>query len=317
MNNKNTINTEPTMAQLKHCVQLLSHSLAQHRKKCESIPLIDALPLVSKTNVSDEPQYQPGSLIYREALELSKSSLAPIDVTIQEHRTQPRINTSTLVKIIVPATGVEWEGNLTNISWGGLRIRTKELIGEPNYTLNVSLPYPDETNIHIQAKIVRSWKDEDMYNTAIRFTNISQKNEQKLNNLLGLLLNEDDKVKCKGIPFAQCIDVSYWDGEELKATLEDISKGGMKIMLPEPVELNKSIKVQLDGPDDIYNLSLRARVIRRDKIKIAKTEMYHIALQFEHPTKELHSMIGGVIQNMMEKGIIEQNISEQAQFVSQ
>lgn len=310
MNKSNTDNTEPTLEQLKHCVQLLAHSLAQHRETCEHITLLNALPLVTKkmSLVNNNSRHNNGNKIYKEALMLSKSSLAPIEATIKEQRTQPRINVSSFVKIIVPATGEEWEGNLSNISWGGLRIRTKSLLGKPNYLLNIALPYPKESDIHVQAMIVRSWESEGMYSTAIRFTNISQKNEYKLNKLLELLLNEADDKKRKDTRFAQRIDVSYGDNEELKTTLEDISSGGMKITMPEPMELNKSIKVQLDGLDDAYNLSLRARVIRQQVITISDFEMYQMAIEFEHPTTELCSMVQGLIQGMMDKGKVVQDI---------
>jgi len=86
-----------------------------------------------------------------------------------------------------------------------------------------------------------------------------------------------------------------------KATLEDISKGGMMITMPDPVELNNSIKVQLDGPNDAYNLSLRARVVRQETIIMSDFEMYQVAVEFEHPTKELRSMVQGLIHGLMHK----------------
>ena len=202
----------------------------------------------------------------------------------------------------MPASGVKWQGNLTDISWGGLRIRTKERLGKADDIVNVSLPFPNDADIHIKATIVRIWESEGMYSTAIRFSILSQNNESKLNRLLELLLNETDDQRRKEVRFAHRIDISYWDIEELKATLEDISKGGMLITMPDPMELHESIKIQLNGTDDAYCLSLRARVIRQETIELDNYELYRIALQFEHPSGELRSMVHSLIQGMMNIG---------------
>ena len=309
MNKKDTDNVIPTLNQFKHCSQVLAYSLAQHREQCISIPLLDALPLISEHHPTESHRaiHDAGKQIYKEAMKIAGSSLAPASNTLDELRTQPRINVSSYIKLKIPATGIEWQGHLANISWGGLRIRTKELIGNADEVLIISLPYPEEDDIHIEAKIVRCWESEGMYSTAIRFSKLSQNSERKLNQLLNLLLNEDNDRLRKDIRFSQRVDVSDWDTEELKATLEDISKGGMMITMPEPIELDKSIKIQLEGIDEAYVLSLRARVIRMDVVSISDFKMYQMALKFEHPTEELRSMVHGLIQGMMNKGIMDSN----------
>jgi len=295
----------PSLSQFKHCSQMLAYSLAQHRETCKHVPLINALPLVLKKEIQDKEKeiYDSGNNLYEEALSLVESGLAPTSpsVALHELRTQPRINVSTLVNINNSATGLKWRGSLANISWGGVRTRSKEPLGKADEIVTLSLPYPEQGDIHIQASIVRVWSDGTLYNTAIRFSRLSQKSESKLNKLLELLLNEEDGQLRKHTRFAQRIDISYWDDEELKATLEDISKGGMMITMPDPVELNNSIKVQLDGPNDAYNLSLRARVVRQETIIMSDFEMYQVAVEFEHPTKELRSMVQGLIHGLMHK----------------
>lgn len=305
MNINDTDSTTPSLHQLNRSLQLLAFSLAQHRNKGDQIPLINALPFATNNGQADinSKIYSEGKDIYKQALALIESSLAPLgrSASLDEHRTQPRINVSTFISISVPDSGLTWQGNLTDISWGGLHIRTKEILGQANDIVNVSLPYPNDANIHIQATIVRVWKSDAMYSTAIRFSMLSRNNESKLNKLLELLLNETDDQLRKDVRFAHRIDISYWDVDELKATLEDISRGGMMITMPDPIELHKSIKVQLNGTDDAYCLSLRARVVRQESIEIADYEMYRIALQFEHPTGELRSMVHGLIQGMINK----------------
>ncbi|MCU7836230.1 MAG: PilZ domain-containing protein [gamma proteobacterium symbiont of Taylorina sp.] len=308
MSKNSTDNTIHSLSQFKHCSQILAYSLAQHRENCEQIPLINALPLVmeEKSQSKDDHIFSAGNAIYKEALSLVESRIAPTtpSAILDELRTQPRINVSSLIIIKIPATGKEWRGSLANISWGGLRIRSKDQLGKAGDSLELSLPFPEQEDIHIQASIVRIWEEDELYCTAIRFSKLSQKSESKLNKLLELLLNEEDSQLRRDTRFAQRIDISYWDDEELKATLEDISRGGMMITMPDPVEMNKSIKIQLDGANDAYSLSLRARVIRTETITLSDFTMYQMALEFEHPTEELRSLVQGLMQGLMHNGHI-------------
>ena len=245
-----------------------------------------------------------GNHIYKEALVLVKAYIPATAAVkeLDENRHQPRLQVSSLIKILSPSKGQEWQGTLSNISWGGVRIRTKESMGERGEYLELFLPYHDGGDIEIMANIVRSWEFGGMYNTSVRFSLLHPQDEPRLDNLLKLLLNSKDGRDREHTRFAHRIDVTFWDIEELKSTLEDISKGGMMIRMPDPVALNESIQVQLEGTDEGYSLTLRAHVVRQDVIEISGISMFQIALKFQHPTEELHAMVSTLMSNIMNKG---------------
>ncbi|MBE9526364.1 MAG: PilZ domain-containing protein [Proteobacteria bacterium] len=305
MNKDQTNKHHPSTKQLIDCLHMLTLSLAQHRKKNTEVPLMDALSIVmgDGNKSENQPIIDQANDIYHETLTLVETYLHPVvDATnLQEHRSQPRLNVSSLITIKSPSTDKEWRGNLSNISWGGVRIRTKESLGDDGDLLNLLLPYSDGGDIEILSTIIRSWEFAGMYNTSVRFTVLHQKDESRLDDLLEILLDSKDEKNRQYPRFAHRIDVTFWDLEELKSTLEDISKGGMKIVMPDPVKLNESIQIQLDGTDEGYSLNLRARVIRQTTIDISDTIMYQMALKFEHPTDELHSMVQTLMQNIMKK----------------
>ena len=74
------------------------------------------------------------------------------------------------------------------------------------------------------------------------------------------------------------------------------------ISMPDPVALNESIQVQLEGTDEGYSLTLRAHVVRQDVVEISGVSMFQIALKFQHPTEELHAMVSTLMANIMSKG---------------
>ena len=305
MSNKSSDNDNLSITQLEKCARMLAISVVQHRENNKSVPLTDALPFVVKDGGKDkdEEAFIEGDKLFQAALEMIEAGLVPANEpeVLEERRSQPRINVSSSIKIKVPSSGYEYKGNLVDISWGGVRVLTKELLGSMNDTVEISLPSYDGKDINIVASIVRTWKSEDLYNTAIRFSKLHHKDESRLYNLLKLLLDTEDDDHRRDPRFAQRIDVSYWDPDELKATLKDISKGGMTITMPEPVELDKSIQLQLEGTDG-YSVILRARVVRLETVKVSGYELYQVALKFEHPTEELRSMINTLMHSMMTKG---------------
>jgi c-di-GMP-binding flagellar brake protein YcgR len=303
---RNRDDDNPSITQLEKCARMLAISVLQHREEHKHVPLADALPFVVEDGEEgkDEPTIIESDKLYKAALEMveSGSALAKAPKVREEQRSQPRINVSSSIKIKVPSSGYEYQGNLANISWGGVRVLTKELLGDMNDTVEISLPSYDGEDINIVASIVRTWKSEDRYNTALRFSRLRHKDETRLYNLLKLLLDAEDEDHRRDPRFAQRIDVSYWDPDELKATLKDISMGGMTITMPEPVELDKSIQLQLEGTDGGYSVILRARVVRLETVKVSGYELYQVTLKFEHPTEELRSMINTLMHSMMTKG---------------
>jgi len=310
MKKENRDNDSPSITQLENCARMLAFSVVQHREECKHVPLVNALPFViddgKKDN--DEQIIIEGDKLYKEALAMveagveADSAAVKKSIVLTEKRTQPRINVSSSIEIKFPSSGQKYQGTLLDISWGGVRVQTKEPLGDMDETVEISLPNYDGKNINIVASIVRTWKSEEFYNTAIRFSEIYQKDELRLDKLLKLLLNEDDDNLRQDTRFAQRLDVSYWDPDELKATLKDISMGGMMITMPEPVELDKSIQLQLEGTDEGYSLTLRARVVRLESVEVSGYKLYQVALKFEHPTEELRSMVNTFMNSMMSKG---------------
>lgn len=306
MSKNNRDNDNPSITQLENCARMLAFSVVQHREKYKQVPLANALPFFIKDGKEDkdEQTFIESEKLYKEALAMVEAGFTSVKVpkALEEQRTQPRMNVSSSVKIKVPSSGQEYQGDLVNISWGGVRVLTNESLGDVDETVEISLPNYDGRDINIVASIVRTWKSEEMHNTAIRFSNVQQKDEFRLHNLLKLLLDAEDDNLRRDTRFAQRIDVSYWDPDELEATLKDISMGGMTITMPEPVELDKSIQLQLEGTDGGYSIILRARVVRLETVEVSGYELYQVALKFEHPTEELRSMINTLMHSMMSKG---------------
>jgi c-di-GMP-binding flagellar brake protein YcgR len=99
----------------------------------------------------------------------------------------------------------------------------------------------------------------------------------------------------------QRLDIQF-DGDELHATLEDISAGGLGVTVPDPLQIGQSLQAVISTFDEDYTLKLRARVVRQEPIKMGKTELYHAGLKFEHPSEELNQLTRELVRKMAVSG---------------
>lgn len=85
----------------------------------------------------------------------------------------------------------------------------------------------------------------------------------------------------------QRLDIQVDDVAELQATPEDISAGGLGITDPDPLEVGQSLQGVISTLDERCSPKLRARVANQQPITFGNTEVYHVGLEFEHPTEKL------------------------------
>ena len=86
---------------------------------------------------------------------------------------------------------------------------------------------------------------------------------------------------------AQRLDIQFNGVHELQSTLDEISAGGLRITVPDPLPVGQSLQAVISTLDDRCSLTLRARVVRQKPIKVRNTEFYKVGLKFEHPSDEL------------------------------
>ena len=86
--------------------------------------------------------------------------------------------------------------------------------------------------------------------------------------------------------------------QELQATLDDISAGGMGITVPTPLQIGQSLQTVISALDGTSSLTLRARVVRQDPIKLGRTEVYRAGLKFEHHPDDIQERIEELLRKM-------------------
>ena len=299
--------------ELAACNRLLATTVAQHRAKGDFVAIKNSLSLLrSGAQGLDGPEYQlfiKSSQIVDEALKLAKSYLRQKRALNEnedllenaENRSQLRINVAAPVKVVWTGSADAVDAQLADISWGGAAVNVAQAHGKTGDTLEIILPSTKGGSITIEAKIIRIWElaDGQGVGVATRFSSLSTRDETELENILKMLSDSGDSAgKRKYARFTQRLDIQFDDIDELKATLEDISTGGLKITVPDPLEIGQSFQAVVSTLDERCTIKLRARVVRQESLKLGESEVYEVGLEFEHPSSELKERANELIQEM-------------------
>lgn len=216
-----------------------------------------------------------------------------------ENRSQPRIRAKVGIEVFHPASGRAQRASVEELSWGGALIWCDEPPGEPGEELEVRLPYKPGHPIAITSEILRvGGGDQGQHAVAVRFTSLSTEDEGNLEKVLNLLLAGPGGGRREYPRLAQRLEVYFDDPADIRATLEDISRGGLSVTVPYSFTVNQSVQLTIFGPSGFRDLSLRARVVRQMPLEEEKVPLFNIGLVFEHPTRELQDMVQRLLDRM-------------------
>ncbi|MEH6591835.1 MAG: PilZ domain-containing protein [Halioglobus sp.] len=302
---------EATPEELTACIRLLAMSVVQHRATHHFVPFRDSADnlCLGDSNADKAGLIVAGRNAAEEALELVRVIAAdpPLDANPEpdsappEKRKQLRINVTAPIKLIWPGDNSPTDAKLQNISWGGASINVNKVRMDKGDTLQILLPGTKGTLINIEAKFLRSWNlaNEDGEGIAIRFSSLATRDEDELEDVLKLLAQSADSEGLRQhARLTQRLDI-HFDGDELRATLDDISEGGLGVTLPDPLQIGQSLQAVISTFDERCSLKLRARVVRQETIQMGKTTLYQTGLKFEHPSEELNQLTRDLVSNMV------------------
>lgn len=309
-----TLLSDATQEELASCIRLLALSVAHHRSKSEFIPLRDSAEILKPKNTSKEkaPLIINSRDLVEEALELVRvlAAEAPArpekveDEEPAEKRKQMRISVASPIRLIWPGAGEPLTAKLQNISWGGASIIVENVHLHSGDTLNILLPGINSPNINLEAKVLRTWKlsASDGEGMAVRFSSIATRDQDEFEEVLKkFAASGDNEGLREHARLTQHLDIQFDGPDELHATLDDISAGGLGVTVPDPLQIGQSLESVISTTDGGFSLKLRARVVRLEPLKMGSVELYHAGLKFEHPSRELNNLTKELISQLVGK----------------
>lgn len=303
--------SDASQDELAACIRLLALSVAHHRQSASFTPLRDSAELLRPQNKSKDKMtlVMQSRDVVAEALELVRvlAAEAPprtesdAEEKTEEKRKQLRISVSAPIKLIWPGNNTPVNARIQNISWGGASIVTDKALTDSGDTVQVLLPGIAGASIQLEAKVLRTWplSAQQGEGIALRFSSIATQDQDAFEQLLMKLAQSGDNEGLRQhARLTQHLDIQFDGPDELHATLDDISEGGMGVTVPDPIEIGQSLETMISTMDGGFNLKLRARVVRLEPVKMGNVVLYHAGLKFEHPSRELNALTRQLIAQM-------------------
>lgn len=298
-----TFLSDATQEELVACIRLLAASVVQHRETRDFVPFRESAEYFKpKCNKKDKAAlFLQSRDIVEETLEMvrilsaeapPKETKAP-EETPSDNRKQLRINVTAPLKILWPGSTTPAAAKLQNISWGGASITLDKAHTHSSDSLQLLLPGINSSAIKVEAKVLRTWdlSDNQGEGIAVRFSSLATKDQDEFEDLLKLLAQSEDEAGLRQhARLTQRLDIQFDGPDELNATLDDISAGGLGVTVPDPLQIGQSLEAVISTLDEGCTLKLRARVVRLEPVKMGNVELYHAGLKFEHPSRELNNL---------------------------
>lgn len=216
-----------------------------------------------------------------------------------EGRAQPRIQAQVPIRVVVPDSSRTQRALLVNLSWGGALFHCDELPGNTGDVIEVELPYHVKKPIRIESEILRvSTENNGRHTVAVRFSSISPDAEYHLEKVLEMLLTGAGGGRREHPRLAQRLEIYFDDPADIRAILEDISRGGLAVTVPYSFSPGQSVQLTVFGGAGIGEVRLRARVVNQAAIEEGKLELFRIGLKFEHPTAALQELVSRLLQKL-------------------
>jgi c-di-GMP-binding flagellar brake protein YcgR len=216
----------------------------------------------------------------------------------EENRVHARIHVSTTITVASPDGNIE--ATLRDLSKGGARFVTPRAIGRVGETIELFLPSLSGEDITVMAEIIRATEGKDGHTTAVRFDAVDPAMRQPLNDLVEVLLGATGGGQRSSPRVARRMDIRYGQLGELRAILEDISRGGLAMTVADPLVLYEELEVTV--PDTVGDqlLILRARVVHQRAVDVEGEMVYRVGLEFGNMRTEARRCLSDLLKTVME-----------------
>ncbi|MGE0487189.1 MAG: PilZ domain-containing protein [Gammaproteobacteria bacterium] len=281
--------------ELLACVRLLATSVADHRERFGAVAMdLSARHVDSRAPAAQGPLAEALALV---RIALPEAGQLPAVEPLGDLRRQHRINLHAAVAVLDDARTRRVPAELRNISWGGAALRCPSMPANPGEHVWLELPAGFEREIPVRAEVVRRTRIGEVEEYGLRFVALDPADEPRFRRVLEILLDQPDADGRRAEPrLVQRLEIEYGDAGELRATLEDISAGGLQLVVPDPLELQQTILIVLSSADTARTLELRARVVHQACADEDGVALYRVGLAFEHADAALREQLGELIR---------------------
>jgi c-di-GMP-binding flagellar brake protein YcgR len=213
-------------------------------------------------------------------------------------RVHARIHISTSIQVASSAGTVD--AHLRDLSKGGARFVASKAVGRVGETVELFLPSLGGSDIAVMAEIIRSEEGSEGHTVAARFEGVAPEMRQPLNDLIEVLLTATGGGARAAPRVARRMDIRYGQLGELRAILEDMSRGGLAMTVAQPLVLYEDLEVTVPDTSGDQLLIVRARVVHQRALEVDGETVYRVGLEFAELRTETRRCLDELLKTVLE-----------------
>lgn len=216
----------------------------------------------------------------------------------EKQRIHARIQVATKIEVTT-AVGNQ-EAQLRDLSKGGACFTCKVPVGDIGDTIELFLPSLKDEEITVMAEIVRVRTDAEGQTVAVRFAVVDPAMRRAMQDLIEMLLSATGGGQRATPRVARRMDIHYGQIPELRAILDDISHGGLAMLVAEPLALFEELEVTVPDTSGAQLLILRAGVVHQRAVDYEGQTLYRVGLEFGPMRAETRRCLNDLLKTVME-----------------
>jgi c-di-GMP-binding flagellar brake protein YcgR len=215
-----------------------------------------------------------------------------------DQRVHARIHISTSIEV-ASASGTR-EAQLRDLSKGGARFVSATPVGRVGDTVELFLPSLGGDDIVVVAEIIRADDGTEGHTVAVRFETVAPDMRQPLHDLIEVLLTATGGGARSAPRVARRMDIRYGQLGELRAILEDMSRGGLAMTVAQPLVLYEDLEVTVPDTSGDQLLIVRARVVHQRALEVDGETVYRVGLEFAELRTETRRCLDELLKTVLE-----------------
>lgn len=224
--------------------------------------------------------------------------MADTETPGSERRVHSRIQARTTVE--VRHGGGALAAELRDLSQGGASLFVAPGI-EVTGTIALCIPGPDGDPVAVDVEIVRSTKLESGQQLGVRFVDTSAAELAAVDYFLGVLLSGSGGGQRAHPRIARRLNISYGSPPEFLAMVENISLGGLAMLVHEEVAVGDPLLVVLPAEDGEDLLTLPSEVVNCRPVEGSAPAEYLIGLSFQDLSTQRRALLDALLLDLVER----------------